>query len=176
MTTYNPRPVFEHLRSRVVPSVEDYWRADAVITTFLDRSLPGFSGDNADATCGIAALSAFFGAGAASRATSGFTTPWINRRMMELALRNLGVNYEKLRGKLPHQGVSLIQWEGAWSSRDYRGKNLAYTHWVAVIDNYVFDVNWPGWLPMNLWESTVAEVIIADQKATGWSVMTSYAI
>lgn len=174
MIVYDPLPVIERLRTCVAPSVEGYWRADAVVTAFLDCNLPGYAVDHDQATCGLASLSAFFGSQAAARATQGSEVPWMNRRMMEKALTSLGMTFDRKSGVMPDQGVVLLQWHGAWSRRNYRGRNLAYTHWVSVIDGYVFDVNWPGWLPFESWERLVLDELLERRRAAGWDVLSGY--
>jgi len=176
MIERDPRPVFEKLRSHVLPAVEGYWRADVVVATFLDSFLSAPPGGVPHPSCGGSALSSLFGERTAERVLGGYGHPWTNRRTMENALRKLGVSFEKRKGGFPGQGLALIQWEGDWISRDYRGSSLAHTHWVAVVERFVFDVNWPSWLPLHCWEELVAQNLIASRRATGWSVLTSYEI
>lgn len=176
MKNRDPRPVFEALRSHVLPAVEGYWRADAVVTTFLDSRLSTPSNGDRESSCGRSALTAFFGPSAADRVLGTKQESWTNRRTMESALKKLGVSFEKRHGDFPKQGLSLIQWRGGWSGRDFRGSGLLHTHWVAVVEQYVFDVNWPSWLPLHCWEELVARNLMTARNATGWSVLTSYAI
>jgi len=166
--------VLSRLRDAVYPSVEGYWRADAAVTTYLDNSLPCASGE--DVTCGPAALGAFFHPDRVAAATADFKTSWMNRRMMETCLKNLGVDFQKHQGRRPPQGVVLLERISQRVKRSYRGSFLADTHWIAVIDNYVFDVNWPQWLPDNHWESLVGDPLAKWHGAQSWKVVTGYEI
>lgn len=176
MVVKDPTGTIAALRSSVLPAVEDYWRADAVVMSFLDKRLPGFPGNSSRSSCGIAALAAFYGESAALEATSTFDVPWINRTMMERALRQMEVDFSKVAARFPKQGIALVQWTGPRIKRDFRGSSLAYTHWISVIDDYVFDVNWPAWLPMKSWQELVADEIQNLHKADGWKVLTGYNI
>lgn len=172
----DPTCAITTLRASVLPAVEDYWRADAVVMSFLDQRLPGFSGNSSRSSCGIAALAAFYGEGAVMEATREFEVPWINRTMMERALSHMRVNFSKVAAQFPKQGIALIQWTGPRLKRDFRGSALAYTHWIAVIDDYIFDVNWPSWLPLKSWQELVADEIQNFHKADGWKILTGYNI
>lgn len=172
----DPTLTIAKLRTSVLPAIEDYWRADAVVMSFLDQRLPGISRNSSHTSCGIAALSAFYGESAAIDATSKFEVPWINRTMMESVLSNMGVDFSKVAARFPKQGIALVQWTGPKLKRDFRGSALAYTHWIAVIDNFIFDVNWPSWLPLKSWQELVADEIQSFHRADGWKVLTGYDI
>lgn len=91
---------------------------------------------------------------------------------MERALKDLKVTCKKIRGALPTKGVALVQWDGVPNLRNFRGSNLIHTHWIAVVGNHVFDVNWPAWIPLKNWEELVACDAILINRASGWSILT----
>jgi hypothetical protein len=105
------------------------------------------------------------------------TRPWINRRSMERALRAAGRNFQRCDSDWPNYGLCLVHFVGPWTERAFPMAVLAQTHWVAVHGDYVYDVNWNGWLPKDNWEEIVVEELIAAKpRATGWQVMTGYEI
>lgn len=176
MARRNPIQVFERLRSVVLPSVEDYWRADAVVATFLDDHFSVQSGLPRHGNCGKVALSAFFGGKAVEDAMYGHAHPWMNRTAMANALKHLQVDFTKLSGEFPDFGLSLIQWLGIPGARAFRGSELMHTHWVAVVEDHLFDINWPAWLPRGNWDELVAQELMARNGATDWTVLTSFAL
>jgi hypothetical protein len=101
--------------------------------------------------------------------------PWINRTMMEKALRTSGRRFDRRQGQWPEYGLCLVHFVGPWTERGYPMAILPHTHWIAVDRDYVYDVNWNGWLPKANWEEIVLEQLLAIRpRATGWQVMTSY--
>lgn len=168
------QPVLTRLREAVYPAVEGYWRADATVTTFLDDSLPRAVVNQS--SCGPAALGAFFHPDRVAAATSDHQTSWMNRKMMEASLKKLGVDFRKCPEILPPQGVALIQRVSKPEKKSFRGSFLADTHWIAVIDSYVFDVNWPQWLPSCHWKSLVGRPLAEWHGAVSWKVVTGYEI
>lgn len=176
MEERDPIQIFERMRSLVLPAVEGYWRGDAVVATFLDQHLPYDGRSSVQETCWKAALEALFGPTVAKRIASCHDTPWMNRTSMERALTDLNVTYSKIRGALPAEGIALIQWEGITNVSNFRGRNLVHTHWIAIVGNHVFDVNWPAWIPLKNWEELVVSDALSIKQATGWSVLTGFAI
>jgi len=174
MQAFALAPAIAMLRQSVYPSVEGYWRADAAITSFLDKHVSGFFFGST--SCGPAALSALFLPDAVAEATREFKTPWMNRRMMESSLRQIGVEFKKHPRQLPPQGVALLQRTYTPAKRTFRGSGLTETHWVAVIDDFIFDVNWPKWLPSAHWRSLVGDPLARHHKADSWEVLTGYEI
>jgi len=103
--------------------------------------------------------------------------PWINRTSMERALRTIGYDYTRDPCRWPSVGLCLLHFTGPWTRRGYPAAVLQYTHWIAVQEDYVFDVNWNGWLPRQNWEEVVLEELLAHKfMADGWIVMTSYEV
>lgn len=103
--------------------------------------------------------------------------PWINRTMMEKALRASGRQFDRRGTDWPDYGLCLVHFVGPWTQRAYPTAMLPHTHWIAVDRDYVFDVNWNGWLPRWNWEDVVLDELLASRpRATGWQIMTSYEI
>lgn len=176
MTERDPIQVFERLRNVVFPAIEEYWRGDAVVATFLDQHLSYDTRVSGQETCWKAALGALFGPKVVGRIASFHDTPWMNRTSMERALKELNVTCRKVRGALPAGGIALVQWEGVPNASNYRGSNLIHTHWIAVVGTHVFDVNWPAWIPLKNWEELVVLDALSIKRATGWSVLTGFEI
>jgi hypothetical protein len=176
MTERNPIQLFERLRKTVFPAVEEYWRGDVVIATFLDQHLPYEPKGPGRESCWKAALGALFGPKVVTRIESCHETPWMNRTSMERALKDMGVKYRKVPGALPAEGMALVQWEGVPNTSHYRGNNLRHSHWIAVVGTHVFDVNWPAWIPLKNWEELVVVDAMSMKRATGWSVVTGFEI
>jgi hypothetical protein len=174
MQAFAFEPVLSELRHSVYPSVDGYWRADAAISGYLDNSLPNPPEDSF--SCGPAALAAFFGDSEVTAATADFDIPWMNRKTMESCLNSLGAKYRKHQGQLPPQGLVLLQRITRPEKRSYRGSFLTDTHWIAVIDDYVFDVNWPQWLPCRHWKSLVGDPLSKMHGSESWRVVTGYEI
>ena len=103
--------------------------------------------------------------------------PWINRTMMEKALRASGRQFDRRHDQWPDYGLCLVHFVGPWTQRAYPMAMLPHTHWIGVDRDYVYDVNWNGWLPRMNWEDIVLEQLLATRpRATGWQVMTSYEV
>ena len=153
----------------VLPSVGDHWLRDSVAVDFLDRSLGEGSSFE---SCGIASFATFFGKENALRHLS---QSWTNRTQMGKALINVGARFKFKKHSFPSRGLCLIQWTGPWVESSFRGSDLAYTHWIAVAENYVFDINWGGWLPFTAWEDVVIHSLLrCNDKATGWTILSSF--
>ena len=101
---------------------------------------------------------------------------WINRKEMCVALERVGFRYAKIDdGQWPRIGLSLIHFIGPWTDTGYPAAILQHSHWVGVIGEYIFDVNWLGWLPRTNWSEIVAEQLVkARPNAHGWSLLSSY--
>ena len=173
MQQFDFEPVLTKLRDTVYPSVDGYWRADAAITAYLDNFRPN---QTRLISCGTAALGAFFSSDRVATVTADIESSWINRRMMEGCLKKLGVDFLKHQGRIPPQGLVLLQRVSRRPKKSYRGSFLTDTHWVAVVDDYVFDVNWPQWLPNKHWKSLVGNPLAAAHGAESWEIVTGYEI
>lgn len=104
-------------------------------------------------------------------------TVWTNRVTMRRALRAIGFEFDKNPGTWPRVGLCLIHFTGPWTRRGYPAAILQHTHWIAVYEEYVFDINWNGWLPRANWEEVVIEHLLARRLlADGWALMTAYEV
>jgi len=103
--------------------------------------------------------------------------PWTNRTQMKAALDRAGEIWEPIGDRIPRHGLCLIELCGPWTTQSYRLARLRHTHWVAVCNGYVYDINWNGWLPLKNWEEIVAEELIrSHQQCYGWAVMTGFEV
>jgi hypothetical protein len=100
---------------------------------------------------------------------------WTTRTNMEKALHKAKLPFTRLPCVWPGAGLCLIQFTGPWTKRQFAQAALKHTHWVAVFDQYVFDVNWGGWLPQANWQDVVlSEILQSRPDADGWEVLTGY--
>jgi hypothetical protein len=100
---------------------------------------------------------------------------WTTRTDMERALLKAELPYTRLPHFWPETGLCLIQFTGPWTKRQFAQAALKHTHWVAVLGQYVFDVNWGGWLPQANWQDVVlCEILASRADADGWQVLTGY--
>jgi len=141
----------------------------------LDKDFPALT--DPDVACGQSAIAAI--ARLSKNATSKLfdhaplSTP-INRREMERGIKKLGVQYSKIND-WPEVGIVMLKWVGPWSHKKTTHAQLQKSHWVATITDYVYDVNWKGWLPKSIWiEAIVEDLLKHDSKATDWTVWTSF--
>jgi hypothetical protein len=130
------------------------------------------------ASCGPMSFAAITGCSARA-ALACFPSPsirlWTNRTDMERALFEAGYDYDRKQGDWPKAGLCLIQFTGPWTERGFAQAALKHTHWIAILGEYVFDINWGGWLPRGNWEDVVLEeLLMFIPKTTGWRVLTSY--
>lgn len=159
---------------QVLPALEGHWMQDSHAVSFLEQNLPVPSQSSA---CGQAAIEALLGSKAASYVRLKEDKLWTNRTEMESALRRAGAEFDKRMAWWPRRGLCLIQWQGPWLDRSFRGSDLKLTHWVSVANDYVYDVNWAGWLPKHVWEDVVVYELLSEQEASfGWRPLTGYEI
>jgi hypothetical protein len=132
------------------------------------------------ATCGpaaFAALARLHIEAAISYFPDSTNVAWTNRTMMRRALTSIGFDFVHLSGEWPRVGMCLVHFTGPWTRRAYPAALLRQTHWVAVCGDYVFDVNWNGWLPRSNWEEVVIEKLLAERRpADGWMVMAAFEV
>jgi hypothetical protein len=102
---------------------------------------------NLGATCGPVAFAAISGK-TLPEAVSCFASfqpgRWTTRTEMERALLKAELPFTRLPRVWPEAGLCLIQFTGPWSKRQFAQAALKHTHWVAVLGQYIFDVNWGG--------------------------------
>lgn len=133
---------------------------------------------NLGVTCGPVAFAAISGK-TLPQAVACFASfepmRWTTRTDMERALLKAELPFNRLSGIWPEAGLCLIQFTGPWTRRQFAQAALKHTHWVAVLGEYVFDVNWGGWLPQTNWEDVVLwELLTLRTDANGWQVLTGY--
>jgi hypothetical protein len=95
-------------------------------------------------------------------------------RDMSHALQACGIAFT-LGPDIPDFGLVLIQIDGPWSHLPHaRRWSDKYTHWVAVRDEEIYDVNGNECMPVSRWKESVLPLLIgATPRATGWSVKRS---
>lgn len=151
-------------------AVDALWRPASTIAELADLGV----------SCGPAAFAALARLGleaAIDYFPDSAQRAWTNRTMMRRALRAIGFDFAHTSGMWPHIGLCLLHFTGPWTRRGYPAAVLQHTHWVAVYGEYVFDINWNGWLPRANWEEVVIENLLAQRLlADGWMVMTAYEV
>jgi hypothetical protein len=161
----------------VLPVLSDHWLRHSIATTYLE-SMYGSQLDEENVGCGPVAFAALCGVSVADLPMYFPRSPdraWTNRSQMEQAIENFGWSFIKVSSGWPKLGLCFIHWSGPWTERGYAHAILQRTHWIAVIEDYVFDVNWRGWLPKENWEDVVVPDLLQCQRnACGWMPMTSY--
>ena len=166
------------LRQTLADVVTTSWMYESLVISALDMALPPPSLPHQNPNCGVQAFRALFpraGAAADNEFNHANASGWMNRRNMEAALKKVGGNYRVLPRQLPRTGLALIEWTGTWRSEGFWGSDLKHTHWVAMAEGFVYDINWSGWLPRKIWEEVVLDDVIANlPKATGWRPHTGY--
>lgn len=169
------RPQLQRFFDYVLPALDEHCFRHSLAVSYLqtmyDEPQP------VDVGCGPTAFSALFGV-RSDQLHEYFPEirerPWINRRDMEYALRERGCTFAKLDAGWPTIGFCLIHWHGPWTTRGYAHAILKRSHWVAVAGDYVFDVNWHGWLPKENWEDVVIPELLANCEANGWQTLSAY--
>ena len=158
----------------VRPAIADHWRRDSIALDYLE-SLDAAADASDDVGCGPTAFAAIAGI-SIDETTALFSRDslWTNRTRMERALHAFGWDFIKLDHAWPEMGLCLIHWCGPWTERGYAHAILQRTHWVAVIADYVFDVNWCGWLPRQNWEDAVVAELLSNCAARAWIPLTGY--
>ncbi len=164
------------LRQTLANVATNSWMYENLVISALDVALPPppFSHPN----CGVQAFRALFPrmeSAVQSMSEHDSTSSGMNRRSMEAALKKAGGNYHVLPRQLPKTGLALIEWTGTWQAEGFWGSDLKHTHWVAIAEGFVYDINWSGWLPRRIWEEVVLDEMIASlPKTTGWRPHTGY--
>lgn len=169
-------------RKELTEKFAQSWLCHSLALTYLEGLTPCNETSSSvpnDAGCGPMAFAALAGV---SRNELAKYFPdvcdrsWTNRRDMENAFRAFGLEFKKQANSWPTVGLCLIHWTGPWSS-GHHTQILKRTHWVAVIDDYVFDINWQGWLPKENWEDVVVdELLRSHPRSNGWTPLTAYEI
>lgn len=167
-----------HFRSELWPRLAGDWLGAGFAVDYLASSMPDMHTKEAfDLGCGQLAFAAFVGISSAESKLYFPNRKWTNRKDMESALQGAGWPFEKRTGAWPQCGLCLVHWVGPWTSRNYAPAILQHTHWVAVIEDFVFDANWGAWLPKQNWEEVVVETILRHHsKASGWKPLSAYEI
>ncbi len=76
------------------------------------------------------------------------------------------------------RGVALLQFAGPWSRPGVpKIVHLKHTHWVAICDQFIYDINAPTWLSISEWELQIFPEIAANHSGcNGWSAKVSFEI
>jgi hypothetical protein len=166
-----------HFLQCVLPVIEDHWLRHSLALTHLE-SMYDSPTQFDEIGCGPLAFAAIAGIPVEELHTffpEIADRSWINRTEMERALQGFGWEFMKIASRWPNLGLCFIHWCGPWTDRGYAHGVLQRTHWVAVVGDYVFDVNWRGWLPKENWEDVVVpELLQSHGRARGWTPLTGY--
>ena len=169
-----------HFCEKVIPSLSGNWMRHSLALDHLDAFYTIAPETNGDFGCGPVAFAAIAGISTDEVARyfpSSEDRAWTNRRQMETALKSFGWRFTRVADAWPQLGLCLVHWRGPWTKGKYPAAIMPRTHWVAVIGDYVFDVNWRGWLPRENWEDVVvSELICRHAEADGWEPLTAYEI
>ena len=97
--------------------------------------------------------------------------PYTNRTQMERILNGLCLTFAPLRD-YPAFGLALIQIEGPWTRSPATARwATCHTHWIAVADRHVYDINADQWLSRSAWEQEIVPTLINHHaRATGYRV------
>ncbi len=175
-----PRTLLTY-RAQVLTTITDSWLRHSIAISHLARPWDVEPLSNDQLRCGPLAFAAVAGM-RAKEALQFFKNDqcklWTNRREMESTLRKVGWKYTRIQKGWPRYGLCCVHWRGPWSKHNYPAAISQHTHWVAVIQDYVFDVNWRGWLPKDNWEDVVVADLIRrnDNRVEGWEPLTAYEI
>lgn len=166
------------LRETLARAAEVSWLHESLVVSALDTALPPPLAVHANPNCGAQAFRALFpriGSAAEHAFEAVRRRGWMNRRTMEAALKQVGGCYRVVPRQMPRTGLALIEWTGTWHTEGFWGSDLKHTHWVALVEGFVYDINWEGWLPRRIWEDVVLDEVIAKLPgATGWRPHTGY--
>lgn len=158
-----------HFFECVLPVVSDHWLRHSIALTYLE-SMYDSQAHEESVGCGPQAFAALFGISPSELPTyfpGSAERAWTNRTQMERAIEGFGWSFIKVSSGWPKVGLCFIHWCGPWTDRGYAHAVLQRTHWIAVIGDYVFDVNWRGWLQRRIgkmssyqiyWKATEARV------------------
>lgn len=164
----------------IIPSLSGSWMRHCVALDQLEAFYPVTAGAGGDFGCGPAAFGAIAGIPSdevAQYFPNSNERLWTNRQHMEKALQSFGWRFTRVSDAWPQLGLCLVHWRGPWTKSQFAAAIMPRTHWVAVVDEYVFDVNWGGWLPRENWEDiVVSDLIRRHHKADGWEPLTAYEI
>jgi hypothetical protein len=101
--------------------------------------------------------------------------PWTTRADMESALKKMSTEWSPVESDLPRRGLALIQLIGPWNRLRNPCAALTRTHWVGVYDDYLYDVNWDGWLPRFIWQQLIYPSLEERYRgACGWRPLAGF--
>lgn len=97
---------------------------------------------------------------------------------MEYALSALKIETTQAEGTLPDTGVALIQMDGPWSKPGAPIRaQLRYTHWIASMNGFAFDLNVGDWIEREEWWKCGAMSWMREvPKCVGFHVRSSIAV
>lgn len=101
-----------------------------------------------------------------------FPRRYTNPTHMKAAVEALKLSWSSRQG-LPRLGLAFLQIEGSWCNPGVPvGAAYQRTHWIAVAQNAIYDINAGGWLLAADWRSELMpEIVKATPRATGgWYV------
>lgn len=103
--------------------------------------------------------------------------PHTNIPKMKEVLDRASIDYEP-GSDVPRSGLVLIEVLGSWNAHPASQRwTPRLTHWVALSEGYVFDVNVGEWKAWDDWKAVYAPQLVERKRGgTGWRIKRSYAI
>ena len=99
-------------------------------------------------------------------------SPHTNIPQMRAALDGCGITSIGPEAKWPRDGLCLLQMTGPWTRGSWSHSACCHRHWIAVRNDFVYDVNVNAWMPRTEWENIVMSAITAaNRRATGWYLL-----
>jgi hypothetical protein len=102
--------------------------------------------------------------------------PWTNINQMQKAFLRAGIFGGNPESRTcPERGAVLIQFCGPWgNSATQSSRALKNTHWIAVDCDFVYDINWNGWLPFQVWETMIYRKFkLVNPAIISWEIRSS---
>lgn len=98
------------------------------------------------------------------------TQAWTTKGDMKKAAIEAGWEVKPIGSQVPDHGCLLIELLPQTEPRYVHPcARLKRSHWVGCHQGLVYDVNWEGWLPVNLWERLVLPgLLLSAARVRGW--------
>lgn len=97
---------------------------------------------------------------------------------MRRALLSFGRGHTLYLDGFPKSGFVLLQFCGPWGDASYESAAaLKRTHWVAIRNELIYDINWGSWIPIFAWETIVYPMFrMYEPRITGWEIRSAISV